>query len=271
MKKILFAAAALFALAGCVEDEIFPYAAIADLDYTYAYDADTPVEVTVTVNSFVDLTGYTLYYTVEGGSEKAVTMTEVSDGVYTATIPAMAMGTNVSYYVVVSTEAGDTKSAVTKYTVGVTPPNWAAIQINELNGNDKFIELVNTGGADVDIEGMYITKDGGESATWTAPKKTLAPGGLLLLYSEDVVISGGAQEGYDATLVFASGLSAKKNVRIQLFNPSGKCVDDFNITKHPGTKVAGSYGLNADGKWYKQNPTPGAANEDGTDSVEDWF
>ena len=266
MKKIFAVAAAVLTLfTSCVKDEIYPYAAIADLEYTYAYDAATPVVITVKLNSFVDINSVKLFYTAGTAAEKSVDMTKGSDGAYTGTIPAFPMGTDVTYYVKAATAAGETTSAVTKYTVGVTPPNYAAIKLNELNGNDKFIELYNSGGSDVDIEGMFITKDSGEKATWTAPKKTLAPGDFLLLYSEDVTIPGGAQEGYEATLVFASGLSPRKAVRISLFNPSGKCVDDFNLVDCK-EKCAASYSRVPDGtgSWYHTASTPNAANDTNT-------
>jgi len=249
-----------------VKDEVYPYASIDDIEYTYAYDAATPVVITTTVSAFVDVKSVTLNYTAGSDAEVSVDMTAGSDNTYTGTIPAFPLGTEVSYYIVAATEEGETTSATTKYTVGVTPPNYAAIQLNELNGKTKFIELINTGGSDVDLEGMYITKDGGESATWTAVKGyTLKAGEYLLLYGEDVVAEGEDQEGYNADLVFHSGLSAKKAVRIQLFNPSGKCVDDFNLVECKEAASA-SYSRVPDGTgaWYHTAATPGATNENNT-------
>ncbi len=139
--------------------------------------------------------------------------------------------------------------------------------LNELNGNDKFIEIANPKKSAISIKGIKILKDARD--VWTAPDIQIKAGGFLLLYSEDVVAAGQAHEGYDATLVFASGLSSKKAVRVQLVKEDGTTtIDDFNFVKHPGTTIAGSYGRNADGKWYIQpTATPGAANVDGTDPI----
>ena len=42
-------------------------------------------------------------------------------------------------------------------------------------------------------------------------------------------------------------------------------IDDFNYANHPGSKISGSYGRNADGKWYQeQEATPGIKNIDGS-------
>jgi hypothetical protein len=263
MKKILFASlVALLALTACVKDEIYPYAAIDEVEYTYAYDAATPVDITAMVSSFVDIISAKLFYTAGDAEEVVQDMIKNEAGAYAATIPAFPMGTVVKYHTEFTTAAGVTTSKETNYTVGVTPPNYKAIKLNELNGNDKFIELINTGGADVELDGMYIEKDG--KLVWTAQAThKLAPGALLLLYSEDVVVTGEAQEGYDATLVFASGLSAKKNVTVVLYNPSKKAVDYFNLTGY-AEKCAASYSrVGADyafDKWYHTAATPGAAN-----------
>ena len=158
--------------------------------------------------------------------------------------------------------------ATGKYTVGDVPQDYSQIRINELNGNDKFIELYNAGTQKVKLAGVYIQKD--EGLNWTGTTQVLDPGAYLLLYSEDVITTD--HPDWDPALVFNSGLSAKKNVRIQLFDPSGNSIDDFNIVKHPGGTVKGSYGRNKDGKWYIQpTATPGAVNVDGSDSIESWF
>ena len=94
-------------------------------------------------------------------------------------------------------------------------------------------------------------------------------GAYLVLYSEDVVAD---HPDVPEALIFHSGLSAKKNVRIQLFTPAGVSIDDFNLTNIDANDPAyipapGSYSLNADGKWYYADATPGAANVDGENIV----
>ena len=155
-----------------------------------------------------------------------------------------------------------------KYTVGDVPQDYTKLRLNELNGNDKFIEIYNAGDQKIKLQGVYIQKD--EGLNWTGDNRVLDPGAYLLLYSEDVIATD--HPDWDKGLIFNSGLSAKKNVRIQLFDPSGNSIDDFNIVKHPGGTVKGSYGRNKDGKWYIQTTaTPGAVNVDGSDSIEAWF
>jgi hypothetical protein len=83
-------------------------------------------------------------------------------------------------------------------------------------------------------------------------------------------------EGYPENLIFNTGLSAKSNVRIQLFTPAGVSIDDFNLTNidlngeaygYAGNQAPASYSRNADGNWYYADATPGAANTDGQNIV----
>ena len=138
--------------------------------------------------------------------------------------------------------------------------------INEVNGNDKFIELRNTSNASFPLEGLAIEKD--DAVKWTgAMSASVDAGGYVLLYSSDVTAAGKPQEGYDPTLTFSGGLSPKKAVRVQLFSAGGVSLDDFNYVTYSGTPAPASYGRNADGVWYYQDATPGTVNTDGTEAV----
>ena len=154
---------------------------------------------------------------------------------------------------------------------GTSEENWSffdytPLKLNEINGNDKFIEIVNTGSKDIDMKGVYFQKDG--ATRWTGLEGTvLKAGKFLLLYSFDVTVTGAAQEGYASELVFDSGLSAKKPMHIELFDPDGNSLDDFNLVTLLKIQAPASYGVNAAGGWYYQDATPGAVNVDGTDVV----
>ena len=259
MKKFFIAAAALLiAFTSCVKDEMYPYAAVSNVANTIAYDENEAVTVTATVSAFVDIEEVNLVYTAGNTAAKTVKMTG-SKGVYTGTIPAQAMGTAVNYHVDATTSAGTVSSAEGSYTVGVIPIDFTPLKLNELNGNDKFIEILNTGKEAINIKGIKILKD--TKDVWTGPDRELAAGGYLLLYSEDVVIEGGAQQGYDADLVFTSGLSSKKAVRVQLTDPVGNSLDDFNLVNFV-KKCDASYSRVPDGSgtWCHTASTPGATN-----------
>ena len=139
----------------------------------------------------------------------------------------------------------------------VTPVDYTGLVLNELNGNDKFIELYNYGTNEISLKGVFIEKDG--KNVWKAGDITLAAGGFLLLYSEDVIADHPEYE--DSGLIFGSGLSAKKEVQVELFTPAGDSLDNFNLVKFTVPAPA-SYSRYPDGTgdWMYADATPGYAN-----------
>ena len=269
MKKIMFVALALLmGLASCVKDKQYPGITISNVTYNpTAVQENDEVTVTATITSFQKILEAKVVYTIDGES-LTLAMTEGTDNLYKAVIPAFADGTTVSFYVEADNNEVTAASPVMEYTVGAVAVDYSVLRLNELNGNDKFIEIYNAGADAINLNGVYIEKDGVQN--WLADNTVkIDAGGYLLLYSEDVTIEGAAQAGYPESLTFHSGLSAKKNVRIQLFTPAGVSIDDFNLTGIDANDPAyipapASYSRNADGKWYYSDATPGAVNVDGT-------
>ena len=275
MKRVLYFAVALLlsviALNSCVKDNLYQgKCQIESVNYApkFVNEGDA-----VTVTAFITYIGggisADLVYSAGGAAEVTVPMTGAeTGGDFVGVIPAQPYDCPVEFRVVAKNKDGYTSETKGKYTVGDVPQDYTKLRLNELNGNDKFIEIYNAGDQKIKLQGVYIQKD--EGLNWTGDNRVLDPGAYLLLYSEDVIATD--HPDWDKGLIFNSGLSAKKNVRIQLFDPSGNSIDDFNILKHPGGTVKGSYGRNKDGKWYIQTTaTPGAVNVDGSDSIEAWF
>ena len=271
MKKIMIVALALLmGLASCVKDKQYPGINISNVSYTpTAVQADDDVTVTATITSFKDFTAKLVYVINE--ESKELDMTAAED-VYTAVIPAQPDGTKVSFCVQAMNGEVTAVSPTMEYEVGAVAIDYSVLRLNELNGNDKFIEIYNTGAEAINLSGVYIEKD--DAQNWVADNTvSIEAGGYLLLYSEDVLAD---HEGYPESLIFHSGLSAKKNVRIQLFTPTGAPIDDFNLTNidlngeaygYAGNQTPASYSRNADGNWYYADATPGAANTDGQNIV----
>ena len=266
------ALALLVGLASCVKDKQYPGITISNVSYTpTAVQAEDDVTVTATITSFNEFTAK-LVYTVADAQPVEIAMTGgVERDIYSAVIPAQPDGTTVSFYVVAEGTLV-AQSPAMEYTVGAVAVDYSVLRLNELNGNDKFIEIYNTGADAINLNGVYIEKDGTQN--WLADNTVkIDAGGYLLLYSEDVQAD---MPDYPESLIFHSGLSAKKNVRIQLFTPAGISIDDFNLTDiglngeaygYAGNQAPASYSRNADGKWYYSDATPGAANIDGQNIV----
>ena len=266
------ALALLVGLASCVKDKQYPGVTISNVSYApTAVQAGDDVTVTATITSFNEFTAKLIYsYSNENGEEldglTPVTVemaTGAEKDVYTAVIPAFPDGTKVSFYIEAEGEMVAT-SPVMEYEVGAIAVDYSVLRLNELNGNDKFIEIYNSGAEAINLNGVYIEKDGTQN--WVADNTVkIDAGGYLLLYSEDVQA---AMPEYPESLIFHSGLSAKKNVRIQLFTPAGVSIDDFNLVDIDQNDPAyipapASYSRNADGNWYYADATPGAVNVDG--------
>ena len=267
MKKIFIAAfAMLFVFSSCVKDKVYSVPTITGVTNTIAYDETEDVTVTAIVSALVPVSEVNLIYKAGSSAAATVKMEGLGES-FKGIIPAQPMGTEVVYYIEAFTDGGNAISKEASYTVGVIPIDFTVLKLNELNGNDKFIEIVNTGRENVNLKGLKILKD--TKDVWTGPNRELAAGAFLLLYSEDVVVSGGAQEGYDPELVFTSGLSAKKAVRVELNDPVGNNLDDFNLVTVSKTAPA-SYSRVPDGtgNWFFTPATPGVKNStDNSDPV----
>jgi hypothetical protein len=272
MKKIMFVALALLVgLASCVKDKQYPGINIANVSYApTAVQATDDVTVTATITSFKDFTAK-LVYTI-GDENKELAMTAAEGNLYNAIIPAQPDGTKVSFYVQAMNGEVTAASPVMEYEVGAVAIDYSVLRLNELNGNDKFIEIYNAGADAINLNGVYIEKDGAQN--WIGDNTVkIDAGAYLVLYSEDVVAN---HPDVPESLIFHSGLSAKKNVRIQMFTPAGASIDDFNLTAielngeaygYASNQAPASYSRNADGNWYYADATPGAVNVDGANIV----
>ena len=264
------ALALLMGLASCVKDKQYPGITISNVSYSpTAVTEYSDVTVSATITSFKDFTAKLVFTTGEDSKVQELAMTADGENIYTAVIPAKPDGTKVNFHVEAMNDEATAVSPDMEYTVGAVAVDYSVLRLNELNGNDKFIEIYNTGADPINLNGVYIEKDG--SQNWVADNTvSIEPGAYVLLYSEDVQAD---MPDYPEALIFHSGLSAKKNVRIQLFTPAGVSIDDFNLTNIEANDPAyipapASYSRNADGNWYYADATPGAENVDGTVAVQ---
>lgn len=275
MKKILLFSAALIALLGCVEDKMFEGPSSID-KVAFTPEAPTsiaPVNVTATVSGLQAVTSATLNY---NGNNVQMTGSGTQ---FTATIPAMADGTDVSFTVSVTNEAGfTTTSDKFTYKVGDPAPDWSKLKLNEVYGankgsdDEKFIELYNGSDFPIKLTGVTINKD--EELTWTGLDGHIVPAkGCFVIMGAKT-----KKEDTDLTKGFKSGFSAKKSVILELFDNKGNKIDVFQRGDKDDsgkwgasiTAFDGSWSRIPDGtgKWMRTDKTtPGAINS--TDAVAD--
>lgn len=269
MKKILFiAAAALLALTGCVKDEIFKGPSKID---KVVFSPESPtskdaVKVTATVSGLQAVRTATLNY---NGTDLNMSG---SGSDWSATIPALADGTEVSFTIKVVNEADfETVSDKYSYKVGDPAPDWSKLKLNEVYGagadEEKFFELYNGSDFDIKLTGVTISKD--EANCWTGIDGEVVPakGFFAIIGAKGTTARG-----------FSSGFSAKKSVLVELFDNKGNKIDQFQRGDKMDSgewgaslsNVKGSWSRVPDGtgKWMITNTfTPGAANS--TDAAED--
>lgn len=268
MKKILIISAALLALVGCVKDEVFKGpSSIEKVVFTpEAPTSIAPVNVTATVTGLQAVTAANLNY-----NGTTVPMTG-SGTQFTATIPAMPDGTDVSFTITVNNEAGfTTNSDKFSYKVGDPATDWSKLKLNEVYGagadEEKFFELYNASDYPIKLTGVTINKD--EELTWTGIDGEVVPAkGFFAIIGG----KGTTERG------FKSGFSAKKSVLIELFDTKGNKIDTFQRGEKmdtgewgaslPNNKGSWSRIPDGTGKWMQTDKfTPGTANS--TDGAED--
>ena len=268
MKKILLISVALLALVGCVKDEMYKGPSSID-KVVFSPEAPTSissVNVTATVAGLQAVTSATLNY-----NGNSIPMNG-SGNQFSATIPAMADGTEVSFTITVDNEAGfKTTSDKFTYKVGDPATDWTKLKLNEVYGagadEEKFFELYNASDYPIKLTGVTINKD--EELTWTGIDGEVVPakGFFAIIGGKKTTPRG-----------FSSGFSAKKSVLIELFDTKGNKIDSFQRgdkmdTGEWGASLSNNKGSwsrvpDGTGKWMQTDKfTPGEANS--TDAKED--
>lgn len=162
------------------------------------------------------------------------------------------------------------------------------IVLNEIDGQNKFIELYNVTDAEVSLEGVQIvkydsSKEGGKSVTWTGAKgMKLAAKGFIYIESTDLA---NPDEDGDENYVYQSdnhifngGLSPKKNVKIELLDSKDNVLDTFirgeegagwnQVKGYNNNKEASFSRVPDGGEWAYAAPTKGTANGEKTGDIE---
>ncbi len=263
--KYLFMLATVLLFAACVEDEVYqgPSKIETVQPSISAPTSLDDVTITVTASGLQSIQSAFINYSINGGEVQKAEMTGEGQ-TFSGKIPAQPDGTNVKYTVTVINTAGfATTSNEFEYTVGDPAPDYTKLVINELYGagadNEKFIELYNNGDFPIKLKGVKIMKD--ETDAWEGiageviqPKSTFAIIGA----------KGTTERG------FSSGFSAKKSVLIELFDPNGNKLDQFQRGEK-GTGWGSTSLANVTGSWSRvpdgtgkfiivDTPTPNAAN-----------
>ncbi len=106
--------------------------------------------------------------------------------------------------------------------------DYTGLVINEVDGNNKFVELYNKGGNLIDLEGVVLIKDGKDIWWIGLAGKSIAAGGRYTIVQEgEENDNNGNADEFSGT----KGISPKKTVKFELKNPAKDTVlDSFERT-----------------------------------------
>jgi hypothetical protein len=267
----------------CVKDEIYNGpAAISNLAYSPAtVTPDDVVTVTVTLTAVRGIQSADLFYKVNSGNYTSVLMAAGAIDSYSATIPKQVDQAVITFYVDVVTKGGtESQSAEKTYKVGAVAPNYAAIILNEVDGNKKFVELYNNSDNPVNISGMAIIKNGTSLKYEDGTPSWVVPNGIIIPARGYGIIKC---SGYTATAAPAAviigtvsdGMSAKQTLLLELTKPGGTVMNTFQRGVSPwGVTISAiattdSYSRCPDGTgaWKTALSTAGAANGASTGDI----
>src|SRR5574338_19595 len=159
----------------CVKDEVFngPASISSVTIAPAAPQSSDQVVITANATDVKGITSVNLFYrTSSSGAFTSVAMTSAADFNYTATIPALAMGTKVEYYVEVKNNGGFTTTfpatapaQLSAYTVGAS--SMIKLYFNEVFADGTkdatdpdWVEIYNGSDIPVDLTGYAFYDDG---------------------------------------------------------------------------------------------------------------
>jgi hypothetical protein len=214
-----------------------------------------------------------LKWTLGGAAQSDINMTKNGD-VYSAEIPAQALNSVVAYKVSVTDSLGKTVfSAEENYKVNAAPIDYKKLVLNEVSGNNKFVEIYNSGTVAIPLEGVKLQRNDGPTggSEWVGKADDSIPAGayrLILFNSAPADLeSNPAYVGWKV----GSGISSGQILKVAIVDPAGIPVDVFIRGDVP---LPGSWGgtsgvtqnntdsysrMNAT-TWAYADQTPGAVN-----------
>lgn len=230
--KILFVTLLAVAMTACVEDKVYEGPNTIDA-VSISPEAPTSfddVVVTAKVSGLLKVTKAVLSYSVNDDFVDEIEMAGDKEGeIFTATIPAQEDGDKVSYSVTITNEAGYTTTSEKDYTVGDKPSDFTKLVINEVCGaggdSDKYLELYNYGDDPIKLKGVVIRKDEADNV-WTGEdgEVIMGHGYFVIAGAKNALGEGGSGPN---PRPMTKGLSPKKNVIMEIYDPNGNFVTKF--------------------------------------------
>jgi hypothetical protein len=150
-----------------------------------------------------------------------------------------------------------------------TPPSdYSDLVLNEISGNNKYVEIYNSGATDICLTGVKLDRNNGGSS-WTGGAGDAIPAGeyRIFLFNSYTPADLSTNPAYVGWTV-GSGISSGQTLRIALIAPDNSIIDLFIRGDGTGTGSStgvtqdsnNTYSRTSDDTWAYAVATPGAEN-----------
>ena len=232
------------------------------------------VNVTATVTATTSaIATVDLKWTLDGTAQTDITMTPAGD-VYTAEILAQTDGSEVIYTVYAVNALGEVTYVTADYTVRDAALDYSQLVLNEVSGNNKYVEIYNSGAAPIPLKGVRLQRNDGPTgggSEWVGGSADEIPAGAyrLFLFNNYTPASLDTNPAY-AGWTLSSGISSGQVLKVALIDPEDNPIDVFIRGDVPLPAWQSTSGVTQDSTnsysrmdastWAYAAPTPGAVN-----------
>ena len=164
--------------------------------------------------------------------------------------------------------------------VTIPDADYTHLILNEISGNNKYVEIYNSGTEAIPLTGVKLQRNDGPStggSEWTGTSADVIPAGAYRLFLFNSYTSGLDTNPAYVGWTVSSGISSGQVLKVALVAPSGKPISVFirgDVPLPAWQSTAGvtqnstdTYSRMSDDSWAYAAPTPGAANDPKTDDI----
>lgn len=156
--------------------------------------------------------------------------------------------------------------------------DYTKLILNEVSGNNKFVEIYNSGTVDIPLNGVKLQRNDGASE-WDGTSADIIPAGEYRLFLFNGYTPAADLDANPANVgwTVGSGISAGQILKVAIVDPTGTEVSVFIRGDEPlpawgsttgvTSNTTDSYSRMSDGTWAYAAPTPGAENGPKTSDI----
>ena len=153
-----------------------------------------------------------------------------------------------------------------------TPVDYTKLILTEVSGNNKYVEIYNSGTENIPMKGVRLVRNDGppSGSEWPGITDDIIPAGAYRLFLFNSFTAGLDTNPAFVGWTVGSGISSGQILKVAIVAPNGDEVSVFirgdvplpawQNTTGVTQNTTDTYSLMEDGTWAYADPTPGAAN-----------